>query len=132
VFEVGDNLTALVVDNVDPGRMKTMAMLLEDPNPIHWDTSVIRALGLGDQPINQGPINLGYLMEMVVRNLAGGAASLKRFRVRFVGNVVAGQRVECAGQVTAVDTAAGTAELSLNATADGEPALIGDATVLIV
>lgn len=128
---VGDELAPLVIESVDEGRMKTMAMLLRDPNPIHWDTAVTARLGLGERPINQGPINLSYLMELAIRAAGGDRAALKRFRVRFVGNVLGGQRVECTGSVTAVDAAAGTAELELAATADGEPVLQGDATIAV-
>jgi hypothetical protein len=44
----------LVVDAVDPGRMKTMALLLADPNPIHWDVTVNERLGLGPARVTRG------------------------------------------------------------------------------
>jgi acyl dehydratase len=129
-LEVGDELEPLVIESVDPGHMKTMAMLLRDPNPIHWDTEVTRQLGLGEKPINQGPISLSYLMELAIRPAGSDRAALRRFRVRFVGNVLAGQRVECTGRVVAIDEEAGTAELELAATANGQPVLEGDATIV--
>ena len=50
-------------------------------------------------------------------------------RVRFLGNVFAGERVECKGSVTSVDAAAGTAELAVEASADGRPVLSGIAVI---
>jgi len=61
----------------DPGDV---AMLLRDPNPIHWDPEVLRELGLGERPINQGPINVGYLAELAART-AGGVDRVRRLRV---------------------------------------------------
>ncbi|TQC42599.1 hypothetical protein EEB14_47995 [Rhodococcus sp. WS4] len=42
--------------------MKPMALLLRDPNPIHWDAGALRALGLDERPINQGPLNVSYTL----------------------------------------------------------------------
>ena len=121
-------LEPYVIESVSPEPMKTMAAILDDPNPIHYDTASVRALGLGERPINQGPSNLGYLMEMLVE-FAGSAERLRRVRVRFLGNVFAGERVECKGSVTSVDAAAGTAELAVDASADGRPVLSGIAVI---
>jgi acyl dehydratase len=128
-MNAGQELEPLIIEHVDAGRMKTMASLLRDPNPIHWETEVTRRLGLGDRPVNQGPINMSYLIELAARAAAGGPRGLRRFAVRFVGNVFAGERVECTGRVMAVDNAAGTADLELAATANGRPVLTGTATV---
>jgi len=131
-FRTGDELDPLVIAAVDPGKMKTMAVLLRDPNPIHWDPTITSRLGLGERPINQGPINAGYLVEMVLRNLGGDVAALKRFCVRFTGNVLSGQRVECTGRVLEIDESAGTADLELRAHADGNLVLAGTAVVRVV
>jgi acyl dehydratase len=117
-----------VIESVSPEPMKTMAAILDDPNPIHYDTASVRALGLGERPINQGPSNLGYLMEMLVE-FAGSAERVRRVRVRFLGNVFAGERVECTGSVTSVDAAGRTAELAVEASADGRPVLSGFAVI---
>lgn len=128
VLKPGATLEPLVIESVDPGRMKTMAVLLRDPNPIHWDVEVVRGLGLGDRPINQGTINVGYLMELVLR-AAGGPQNVKRFSARFAGNVFAGDRVVCTGRVGAVDEREGTVELELSADVDGRQVLLGSATI---
>jgi acyl dehydratase len=127
-LQPGQALEPHVIESVSPEPMKTMAAILDDPNPIHYDTASVRALGLGERPINQGPSNLGYLMEMLVE-FAGSAERVRRVRVRFLGNVFAGERVECKGSVTSVDAAAGTAELAVEASADGRPVLSGIAVI---
>ena len=127
----GTELDRLIIESVDPEPMKTMAVLLRDPNPIHWDTEVVRELGLGSRPINQGPINVGYLMELAVR-AGGGRENVRAFRVRFTGNVVAGDRVICSGRVRSVDAETGLVELELEATVDERAVLTGSATVLVV
>lgn len=131
MLEPGQEIEPFVVESVDPGRMKTMALLLRDPNPIHWDVEALERLGLPPRPINQGPINVSYLIETAVRAAGGERSRLRRFGVRFLANVLAGQRVECRGRVTAVDREAGTAELELSASADGEPVLAGTATIAL-
>lgn len=127
-LEVGQKLEPFVIESVDPQRMKTMVAILRDPNPIHYDAEVTRKLGLGDRPVNQGPINLTWLIESVAR-FVGGPERLLNIKVRFLGNVFAGERFECSGQVAAVDAEAGKAEIEVNATADGRPVLGGIATV---
>lgn len=127
-IQVGQQLDPFVIESVDPEPMKTMAAILQDPNPIHLDTRVTRELGLGDQPVNQGPTNLTWLTEFVQR-FAGGPDRLVSLRVRFLGNVLGGERFECTGTVTAVDRDAGRAELQVGATSDGRPALGGMAVI---
>ena len=128
--EPGQALEPYIVESVSPEPMKTMAAILQDPNPIHYDVDSVRSLGLGDRPINQGPSNLGYLIELVVR-FAGGREALLGVRARFLGNVFAGERVECTGVVAAVDADAGVAHLDLAATSDGRPVLTGQARIAL-
>jgi acyl dehydratase len=100
--EVGTELPPLVIEAVDPEKMKLMAAILRDPNPIHYDADRVKALGMGDRVVNQGPSNMSYLLNMVTR-WSGGVPTLRSVAVRFLGNVFAGDRVECTGRVTAVD-----------------------------
>ena len=99
--EVGTELPPYDVPSVSAEKMKTMAALLSDPTPIHWDVATLRALGMGDRPVNQGPLNMGYVMNAVTA-WAGGPSSLRRLRVRFLGTVLAGQHLRVRGTVTAV------------------------------
>ena len=127
---VGAKLEPFVVESVDAEKMKIMAAILQDPNPIHFDIDAVRKLGLGDRPVNQGPINMAYLMN-VAAAWAGGPEALRRFQVRFAGNVFAGDRVECSGTVTALDPSTGIAELELTAKAGDAVVLTGSATVAL-
>jgi acyl dehydratase len=129
-YEVGQALPALVIEAVDAEKMKIMAALLRDPNPIHYDSAQVKALGLGDRVINQGPINMSYLLSMVTQ-WSGGVPTLRSAAVRFLGNVFAGDRVECTGTVTAVDDAAGLVTLSVQASVAGRTALQGSVVVSI-
>lgn len=97
----GDTLPPWRVEAVSAEKMKTVAALLSDPNPIHFDVEAVRALGMGERPINQGPLNMGYVMNMLA-SFSGGHQNLRRFRVRFLGNVLAGDELEAGGVVTAV------------------------------
>jgi acyl dehydratase len=129
VLDLGAELAPFVVESVDPQRMKTMAALLDDPNPIHFDVELNKRLGYGDKPINQGPITMSYMMNVVVDAL--GARAVRRFSCRFHGNVFGGERVECRGRVTAINRDAGTADLELTAIAGDRTVLAGAATVSI-
>jgi 3-hydroxybutyryl-CoA dehydratase len=129
-LEPGLRLGPLVVDPVDPGAMKVVAILQDDPNPIHWDPTAAARVGLGDRVVNQGPITVSYLLELASR-AAGGHAGVLRLDARFVRTVFAGDRVECCGVVMSVDLAAGTAELELNGAVDGHPVVSATATISV-
>ena len=68
----------LALESVSPEKMKIFAALARDPNPIHWDRAAVAERGLGDRLINQGPINLGYVVNMLLAWT--GPASLARHR----------------------------------------------------
>ena len=127
---VGQRLEPFIVESVDAEKMKAMAAILQDPNPIHFDAEVVRSLGYGERPINQGPINLAWFMSCAIR-FAGSRERLLLGPVRFLGNVFAGERFVAEGTVSAVDRAAGTAELEIECSSDGRPVLAGIATVAI-
>jgi acyl dehydratase len=130
---VGTRLPSWEVPSVSPEKMKTMAALLADPNPIHWDVEAVAALGLGDKPINQGPLNMAYVMNMLAA-WSGGHDRLRRFRVRFLDNVVAGQRLSADGVVTAVREEDGVrvADCEVHLTVvGGAPVVRGTATVTL-
>ena len=127
-FEVGTELPPLVIESVDAEKMKIMAAILRDPNPIHFDAERVRELGLGDEVVNQGPSNLSYLLNMVTK-WSGGVPTLRSAAVRFLGNVFAGDRVECAGRVTAVDEATGLVTLEVEAHVGDRPVLQGSVVV---
>lgn len=104
VGAAGDDLPDLAV-TVRAEAMKPTALLLRDPNPIHLDPAVVRSLGLGDRVINQGPLNVGYLWEMLAR-WSGDAALVRRLDVRFTSNAFAGEVLVAGGVIDHVADAA--------------------------
>ena len=116
------------LESVDPEPMKVYAAIARDPNPIHWDRAEVAARGLGDRLINQGPLSLGYVINMLLA--WAGPASLRGLTVRFTAPVLDGDRVTAGGVVTAVRDE-GLAECEVWLTrADGVRAIEGTAVVL--
>ncbi|MGM7678563.1 MaoC family dehydratase [Microbacterium sp. A94] len=97
----GDALTPHRVTAVTAEAMKTMSVLLDDPNPIHLDADAVRELGLGDRLINQGPTNLAYMMDMVRKNFP--TAHLQRFQSRLLSNVFEGDIVTAGGSIESIE-----------------------------
>ncbi len=100
-YVAGDPLPPFVIESVSPDAMKDWAVFLADPNPIHLDPEVVKAKGLGDKVINQGPINVAYMMNMLLAAFPGGR--IETMDSRFLDNVYAGDRVVAGGTITAVD-----------------------------
>jgi len=100
---VGDTIPAWEMASVSPEKMKTMAAILRDPNPLHWDRDAVAALplGLGRRTINQGPLGLGYIVNMLHAWQAPGC--VKRIRMTFPGLVLDGDRVIARGRVERVE-----------------------------
>ena len=131
---VGTEVPPLVIDPVPTEPMKTVAALLNDSNPIHWDTESTRALGMGDRPINQGPNNLAYIINMLVAWAGGDNAAVKRIQCRFLGNVFGGEAVTARAVVTGIREEAGQRLADLDVRLERSPedvVLAGTATVAI-
>jgi acyl dehydratase len=90
-----------VVESVSPERMKTLAVALEDPNPIHLDDQVVKDLGMGDRVINQGPANCSYIVNMLREAYPNGTITALDFRL--LGNVYGGDRAVAGGEVVSED-----------------------------
>ena len=105
-ISVGSEFPHFDIGIVDAEKMKTMAILIQDPNPIHWDVEAVRRLGLGDKPINQGPNNMAYVVNALV-SWVGGIEKFRNLKVRFLGNVYAGDRLTVVGSVTDIDEVKG-------------------------
>ena len=99
-LSVGTELKPLHVARVSPDVMKAWAKFLHDPNPIHLDPAVVKAKGLGDRVINQGPCNLAWIISMLEAAIPG--STLDSLDVRYLDNVYAGEAVEAGGKVTEV------------------------------
>ena len=117
---------------VNPEKMKIFAAIARDPNPIHWDRAAVAERGLGDRLINQGPINLGYVVNMLLAWT--GPASLRELTVRFTSNVFDGDTVVAAGIVTGVREQGGERLADCDVwldRGDGTRAISGTATVAL-
>ncbi len=99
---VGDAIPSFVIESVDPQRMKTMAAILRDPYPIHWDRAAAASMGLGQRTVNQGPLNLGYIANMLMA--WAGDDSIRRLTVQFHARVLDGDRVVAGGVIDEVTT----------------------------
>lgn len=100
-YAVGDALPQFVIDSVSAEAMKQWAIFLADPNPIHLDVEAVKAQGLGDKVINQGPANVAYMMNMLMAAFPGGR--IETINSRFLDNVYAGDHVTASGTITAVE-----------------------------
>lgn len=132
--QAGTELPVFVVERVGIEKMKLMAALLQDPNPIHWDVDSVRALGMGDRTVNQGPINMAYVMNMLVAWVGDDPTRLRGLTLRFRANVFDGDRVEAGGVVTAVREVDGQRLADCDVWLDvtgGARALAGTATVAL-
>ena len=119
----GDAIPPWEMPSVDPGRMKTMAALLRDPYPVHWDPAATEGLGLGGRVINQGPLNLSYVANM--RMAWSGPASIRRLTVSFGRPVLDGDRVVAGGR--AREVVDGVARCDVWLARDGERVVTGTA-----
>ena len=111
-YAAGDTLPPFVIESVSPDAMKDWAVFLADPNPIHLDVEVVKAKGFGDRVINQGPINVAYMMNMLMAAFPDGC--IENMESRFLDNVYAGDKVVASGRVTAVEGARVECEISLD------------------
>ena len=130
---VGTEIPDWVVESVPSEKMKTMALVLRDPNPIHWDLESVKELGLGDRVINQGPTNKAYVINAIIAWL-GDPSKLRSITVRFRANVYAGDRVTAGGVITAIREEGGERFADCDVwlrLPDGSDVLSGVATVII-
>jgi 3-hydroxybutyryl-CoA dehydratase len=125
---VGDTLPPFVIESVNPEAMKQWAVFLADPNPIHLDVDVVKAKGLGDKVINQGPANVAYMMNMLMAAFPG--CRIEAMDSRFLDNVYGGDTVVAKGIVTAVDGRRISCEFTLDAGGRGT-VNSGTATIII-
>ena len=89
---VGDPIPEWDMPSVSAARMRTMAAILRDPNPLHWDRQAVAALplNLGERTINQGPLGLSYILNML--HAWAGPTAVKRLVMRFPQVVLDGEQ----------------------------------------
>lgn len=116
-YSVGDAIAPFAIPSVSTEAMKDWAVFLADPNPIHLDVEVVKAKGLGDRVINQGPINVAYMMNMLMAAFPG--ATIEKMDSRFLDNVYGGDDVTASGRITAVEGSRIDCEFSLDVAGRG-------------
>jgi acyl dehydratase len=128
--EVGTEIPPWMMERVDPQRMKTMAAILRDPYELHWDHEAVRPLGF-DRVINQGPLNLSYVANMLMA--WQGPSCIRRLNVRFTAPVFEDDHLVARGTVTALDDVDGERHATCSVTLDrGDDAvLVGTVVVAI-
>ncbi len=102
---VGEAIPDWVMGSVRPERMRTMAAILRDPNPVHWDREACKAIGFGHRTINQGPLGLSYMVNML--HEWAGPGCITRLFMTFPMVVLDGDHITAQGKVTAVRDADG-------------------------
>mgnify|MGYP001164667901 CR=1 FL=1 len=130
-IEPGAILPPRRIEFVSPATMKTWAPILHDPNPIHLDRDAVAAKGLGNRLINQGPINVGYCMDMLLAAFPGSV--IESMSSRFIDNVYEGDAVTATGIVASVTSRGGAlaVEVDFQLKADERDIVIaGKATVI--
>ena len=129
--DVGFEIPEWTMDDVDPNRMKTMAAILRDPYPVHWDRSSVADLGLGERVINQGPLNLSYITNMLLA--WQGPTCVRRLQVAFGHPVLDHDRVTAVGTVVSIETVDGErrAHCDVRLERDGNAVVTGTAVVAL-
>ena len=129
--QVGDEIAPWTMEHVDPARMRTMAAILRDPYSVHWDSVANGALGIPGRVVNQGPLNLGYVVNMLMA--WAGPQCVRRLTVSFGHPVLDGDHVVAHGRVTAIEQGAdetrATCDIWLER--EGVPVVTGTAVVAI-
>ncbi len=98
--KMGDEIPQWDMPSVSAARMRTMAAILRDPNPVHWDRQVCKAKGFGDHTINQGPLGLSYMVNML--HAWTGPESIRRIWMTFPMVVLDEDHIIARGKVTAI------------------------------
>jgi 3-hydroxybutyryl-CoA dehydratase len=118
---------------VSANAMKVFSVLMRDPNPVHFDPEFVRSLGLGDRPVNQGTITMGYPITAVLE-WAGAPERLVAFRCRFLKTLLAEDEAVAGGEVTGLETVDGQTRATLAIwldRGDGDRVIEGSATVVV-
>ena len=128
---VGDSIPPWTMAVVDPQRMKTMAAILRDPYQVHWDRVATTAMGLDGKVVNQGPLNLSYIANMLMA--WQGEASIRRLTVSFGNPVLDGDHVTAHGTVTSITVVGAEqhASCAVWLERDGEQVVTGTAVVAL-
>ena len=87
----GEPTATRTVHDVSADNMRLAAALFRDPYPIHWDAEASEAAGLGRRLVNQTPLNVAYVVDLL--HDLHGVGSIRSLTLRFPGLVFAGDDV---------------------------------------
>lgn len=126
---VGDVLPPFAL-LVTAESVKLWAEILHDPNPLHLDPAAVRAAGLGERVINQGPSNLACIINAL--DAAFPEGTIESLDVRYLNNVFEGSTVEASAKIVDIAVSAGTRRTTCEVwlTADGREAVLGGSAVV--
>lgn len=116
-MKAGDVMGPVKIDGISMQTIREWSGFLADPNPIHLDPAAVAAIGLGNQVISQGPLNLAIVMNLLTSSL--GKARIEQMESRFVGNVFAAEPLIAQGRISAVENDRVTCEVTLEAEGRG-------------
>ncbi len=129
--KVGDKIPQWEMKSVSAKRMATMAAILRDPCPFHWDRDVVdKTFGIGKRTVNQGLIGIGYMINML--HSWSGENSVKGIKMGFpVPLVLDDDHVIAKGEIMAVkpEGQGQLAECNIWLEKEGEKLLDGTASV---
>jgi acyl dehydratase len=131
-LRTGAALPPHVIASVREEDIRLVALLLRDPNPIHFDLDAVARAGLGDRAINQGGATMAYVIDYVAA-WAGSRQAIRTIECSFRGHVAAGDDVALGGTVTALTPGEEGVLVDLEVWADvvgGRRAISGTARVL--
>jgi 3-hydroxybutyryl-CoA dehydratase len=94
---VSDETFSSSVESLSADKMKVLALLLDDPNPIHFDPTETRRLGISDRPVNQGPASMAIVANLLQAHFPD--ARLARLTTMFLGHSFAGDALDAGGRV---------------------------------
>ena len=96
-LDPGTALPPFTMSDITLERIREFMELMHDVNPVHDDEELAARLGLRG-PVNQGPANLAYVINMYLA-WAGDPRALKRIDFRFLDTVTTGDVVTASGTV---------------------------------
>jgi len=125
----GDRIALLQLAPISRTTLALFAGASNDHNPVHIDLDAARAAGMEDV-FAPGMLPMAYLGRALTREF--GASALREFGVRFTAITCVHDRLECLGEVAAVEQGSSSRRLTLRLEVigpRGEAVLVGDAIV---
>jgi acyl dehydratase len=105
-LKVGDRHEAVVIENINRTHIVKYAGASGDFNPLHHDDTVATSAAGYPSVFAHGMFSMGLTARMLTDWL--GAASLKKYGVRFTRQVWPGDTLTAKAEVTAVDNGIAT------------------------